>query len=171
MWIAKTTFTERHFPYSDFRTKLSRFEDLAAELLNDTLVNSLILIILRSMSHHIRCALQKTTVPDIDEIVFKPKKSRRAVERPSSSEPTFNPENSERPMERSSSSEPTFNPENSERIMERPSIPKSTFNPEASRRAMERSSSSKSTESFTTAREFPDQDRGSAFVYLHNVLV
>jgi hypothetical protein len=54
--IEKSTFTQRHFPYSDFRNKLSRFEDLAEELLNDTLVNSLIRFVLRFKSHNIRCA-------------------------------------------------------------------------------------------------------------------
>jgi hypothetical protein len=54
--IEKTTFTERHFPYSDFRAKLSRLEDLAKALLNDYLVNSLVRLVLRSKSHYIRCA-------------------------------------------------------------------------------------------------------------------
>lgn len=51
--IEKTTFTERHFPYSDFRLTLSRFEEQAIELLNDTLVTSLIRLVLRSKSHYI----------------------------------------------------------------------------------------------------------------------
>jgi hypothetical protein len=52
----EASFTERHFPYSEFRSKLSIFESHARDLLNDTLVNSLILLVLRSKSHYIRCA-------------------------------------------------------------------------------------------------------------------
>ena len=44
MRIEEASFTERHFPYSEFRTSLSRFEDHAKILLNDTLVNSLWLV-------------------------------------------------------------------------------------------------------------------------------
>lgn len=42
--IEETTFTERHFPYSEFRFKLSIFEAHAKALLNDTLVNPLRLV-------------------------------------------------------------------------------------------------------------------------------
>ena len=56
-----TTFTNRHFPYSDFRVKLSRFDDLVQELLDDTMVNSLIRIVLRSRSHYIRCASENNS--------------------------------------------------------------------------------------------------------------
>lgn len=69
--IRESTFTERHFPYSEFRGKLSRFEDLAMELLNDTM---------------------KTTVPCVDDLEFKPESLRRATSRPSSSESTSNPD-------------------------------------------------------------------------------
>ncbi|KAF8462090.1 hypothetical protein DFH94DRAFT_788689 [Russula ochroleuca] len=45
----EATFTERHFPYSEFRHRVSRLEDRAKALLNDTL---------------------KTTVPFVDDIEF-----------------------------------------------------------------------------------------------------
>lgn len=61
--IEETTFRERHFPYSQFRTKLSRFEEHAKALLNDTLVNSLILlrVVLRSMSHYTCCVSENNS--------------------------------------------------------------------------------------------------------------
>jgi len=77
--IEETTFKERHFPYSEFRYHLSRFEEHAKGLLNDTL---------------------KTTVPDVDDLMFSPENSRRATS-------TFNPENSTQAMERSSRSRST----------------------------------------------------------------
>lgn len=52
----ESTVTERHYPYSDFRIRLSKFEVLVKELLNDTLVNSLVRLVLRYKSHYIRCA-------------------------------------------------------------------------------------------------------------------
>jgi len=60
----EATFAQRHFPYSDFRNRVSRLEDLAKELLHDTF---------------------KTTVPFVNDIDigFDPKPSRL---RPASSE-------------------------------------------------------------------------------------
>lgn len=55
MQIEDTTFTERHFPYSEFRVQLSSFERRAKALLNDTLVNSLVWLVLRSKSHYMHC--------------------------------------------------------------------------------------------------------------------
>ncbi len=104
--IEESTFTERHFPYSEFRLHLSRFEEHARALLNDTLVNSAIRLVLRS-SLILSVVLQKTTVPGVDDLMFNPENSRRAMNRPSSSESTFNPESSRRAMERSSSSKST----------------------------------------------------------------
>ena len=49
---------ERHSPYSEFRVNLSRFEDFAKELLNDTLMSTRIRLVLRSKSPYIRCALE-----------------------------------------------------------------------------------------------------------------
>jgi len=129
--IDKTTFTERHSPFSEFRHHLSRFEEHVKALLNDTL---------------------KTTVPCVDELAFKPENSRRPMERPSSSESSSKPENSGRATERPSSSEST-NPKISRRDMESSSSSKSTYNSEISRWAMKGSSSSESTRSFRTARE------------------
>jgi hypothetical protein len=104
--IEESPFTERHFPYSEFRVKLSRFERYAKALLNDTLVNSLILLVLRPKLI-ISVVLQKTTVPCVDDLTFEPENSRRATERPCSTKSTSNPlaENSTRAKERSSSSE------------------------------------------------------------------
>jgi len=43
--IEESTFTERHFPYSMFRIKLSAFDEHARVLFNDTMVNSFILLV------------------------------------------------------------------------------------------------------------------------------
>ncbi|KAN0108953.1 hypothetical protein V8E52_009736 [Russula decolorans] len=100
--IEETTFRERYFPYSEFRSNLKNFERHARALLNDTL---------------------KTTVPCIDDIEFKPENSTWGTKRPSSSESI--PENSRCTTERSSSSKSKFNPENSTPAMERPSCSES----------------------------------------------
>lgn len=54
--VEESTITALHFPFSKFRVDLKNFEDLAKTLFNDTMVNSLILLVLRSKSHYIRCA-------------------------------------------------------------------------------------------------------------------
>jgi len=82
----ETTFTQRHYPGSDFRRRLSRLKEHAQALLNDTL---------------------NTTVPCLNDIEYDPDNSRRAMEMPSSSESTFIPEDSRQVimMERLPSSE------------------------------------------------------------------
>ncbi|KAH9998580.1 hypothetical protein BJV77DRAFT_1147793 [Russula vinacea] len=65
MRYEESTFAERHFPYSQFRNRVSKLEHLAKALLNDTLT---------------------TIVPYIDDIGFDPKKSMWEMAGPSSPE-------------------------------------------------------------------------------------
>jgi hypothetical protein len=48
----EVTFAERHLPYSEFRKNVSTLHSVAGVLLNDTLVNFLIHLFLRSESHY-----------------------------------------------------------------------------------------------------------------------
>lgn len=81
----ESTFAERHFPYSQFRNRVSKLEHLAKALLNDTLVEFLIRLIFQSKSHY-TIVIQTTIVPSIDDIGFDPKYSMREMAGPSSSE-------------------------------------------------------------------------------------
>lgn len=65
----EATFTERHFPYSEFRHRVSRLEDRAKALLNDTLVNFSYSSFFE-LNLMIPIVLQKTTVPFVDDIEF-----------------------------------------------------------------------------------------------------
>ncbi|KAH9998579.1 hypothetical protein BJV77DRAFT_700237 [Russula vinacea] len=55
----EATFAERHFPYSQFRNRVSKLEHLAKALLNDTL---------------------KTTVPFVDDIEYDPTSGSRSLD-------------------------------------------------------------------------------------------
>jgi hypothetical protein len=71
---------ERHSPFTDFRQRLTNFQKEAKELLNDTLVNSLLLF-LRSKPHDSQLfILQNTTVKDVDNIMFTTGQPGQAAE-------------------------------------------------------------------------------------------
>jgi hypothetical protein len=77
----EATFIERHFPYSQFRGRVSRLEDHAKKLLKDTMVNfqysssfdlNLILLVVS----------QKTTVPFVGDIDYEPRDRRSSSKDP-----------------------------------------------------------------------------------------
>ena len=75
----EATFAERHFPYSQFRNRVSKLEHLAKALLNDTLVKFLKQFIFQFESHY-TVVLQKTTVPFVDDIEYDPTSGSRSLD-------------------------------------------------------------------------------------------